>query len=306
MLDEILDFLSNDLFYGPFFVLAKSIWQWAMGICTGLLTTTPERFSSSAWDFTTQTLYPWALGIGITLTNIFLLIGICRIASNLKENITLELFVELMIRVVALNVALQLGLNNAVLTFRKFGGIVTMAMQNVTAALANPLLVELFSNCAYKCFLDQGGVDAKSLAQIQELSEKEYRALGSGKEGQGVMVWNKKVVLFDAKIRKDNVLYETFSTNYHEKAEQQSRSGKKMEEQGKEILEGAEEQNDPEGMYESTVLRLAALSAVSVQDITEILSISREESRQLLTRMTETGQLVEIASDQEERYKKAV
>ena len=36
MLDEILDFLSNDLFYGPFFVLAKSIWQWAMGICTGL------------------------------------------------------------------------------------------------------------------------------------------------------------------------------------------------------------------------------------------------------------------------------
>lgn len=197
-------------------------------------------------------------------------------------------------------------LNNAVLTFRKFGGIVTMAMQNVTAALANPLLVELFSNCAYKCFLDQGGVDAKSLAQIQELSEKEYRALGSGKEGQGVMVWNKKVVLFDAKIRKDNVLYETFSTNYHEKAEQQSRSGKKIEEQGKEILEGAEEQNDPEGMYESTVLRLAALSAVSVQDITEILSISREESRQLLTRMTETGQLVEIASDQEERYKKAV
>ena len=197
-------------------------------------------------------------------------------------------------------------LNNAVLTFRKFGGIVTMAMQNVTAALANPLLVELFSNCAYKCFLDQGGVDAKSLAQIQALSEKEYRALGSGKEGQGVMVWNKKVVLFDAKIRKDNVLYETFSTNYHEKAEQQSRSGKKIEEQGKEILEGAEEQNDPEGMYESTVLRLAALSAVSVQDITEILSISREESRQLLTRMTETGQLVEIASDQEERYKKAV
>lgn len=41
-------------------------------------TTTPERFSSSAWDFTTQTLYPWALGIGITLTNIFLLIGICH------------------------------------------------------------------------------------------------------------------------------------------------------------------------------------------------------------------------------------
>lgn len=28
-------------------------------------------------------------------------------------------------------------LNNAVITFRKFGGIVTLAMQNVVAALAN-------------------------------------------------------------------------------------------------------------------------------------------------------------------------
>ena len=36
-------------------------------------------------------------------------------------------------------------LNNAVITFRKFGGIVTMAMQNVTAALSNDRTVpELF------------------------------------------------------------------------------------------------------------------------------------------------------------------
>ena len=35
-------------------------------------------------------------------------------------------------------------LNNAVITFRKFGGIVTLAMQNVVAALANKKMVELF------------------------------------------------------------------------------------------------------------------------------------------------------------------
>ena len=58
-------------------------------------------------------------------------------------------------------------LNNAVITFRKFGGIVTLAMQNVVAALANKKMVELFQNCSYKCFLDQGGVDAQSLAEIQ-------------------------------------------------------------------------------------------------------------------------------------------
>lgn len=111
-------------------------------------------------------------------------------------------------------------LNNAVLTFRKFGGVVTMAMQNVTAALSNQQLVELYSNCSYKCFFDQGGVDAQALSAIQEFSAKEYQALSSGKIGQGVMVWDKKVVLFDALIEKTNTLYRAFSTNFHEQAQQ--------------------------------------------------------------------------------------
>ena len=58
-------------------------------------------------------------------------------------------------------------LNNAIVTFRKFGGIVTLAMQNVVAALANEQMIEIFQNCSYKCFFDQGGVDEKSLAEIQ-------------------------------------------------------------------------------------------------------------------------------------------
>ena len=88
-------------------------------------------------------------------------------------------------------------LNTAVATFRKFGGICTMAMQNLTAALHNEQLKELFSNCSYKCFLDQGGVDANALAEIQELSQTEFAALSSDEPGKGVMVWGKKVVLFD-------------------------------------------------------------------------------------------------------------
>lgn len=63
-------------------------------------------------------------------------------------------------------------LNNAVITFRKFGGIVTMALQNVTAALSNQTLIELFQNCSYKVFLDQGGVDAQSLALSRSLVQK--------------------------------------------------------------------------------------------------------------------------------------
>ena len=105
----------------------------------------------------------------------------------------------------------------AVVTFRKFGGICTLALQNLKRALENPALRDMFSNCEYKCFLDQGGVDAEALAQIQELSQAEFMALNEESAGQGVMVWGKKVLLFDAKIAKQNPLYARFSTNFHEK-----------------------------------------------------------------------------------------
>ena len=103
-----------------------------------------------------------------------------------------------------------------------------MAMQNITAALENKMLKELFSNCNYKCFLDQGGADANALAQIQELSQTEFNALNSEEVGKGVMVWGKKVVLFDAKISKENELYPLINTNFHEKAKEAEKRKQKQ------------------------------------------------------------------------------
>ena len=114
----------------------------------------------------------------------------------------------------------------AVETYRKVGAVVTLAVQNLTRALENPELRDMFSNCPYKCFLDQGGVDAASLAQIQEFSEEELRALEEEIPGRGVMVWGGQVYLFDARMNEKNVLYNQFNTNFHEKAEQ-----KKMQEE---------------------------------------------------------------------------
>lgn len=107
----------------------------------------------------------------------------------------------------------------AIVTYRKFGGICTLALQNLTRALENEELRDMFSGCAYKCFLDQGGVDAQALASIQELSDMEFRSLSEEVPGHGVMVWGKKVILLDAFLEHDNILYERFSTNFHEKAE---------------------------------------------------------------------------------------
>jgi hypothetical protein len=102
--------LLNDLFFGPFFVAAKWIWDWCMGLSIGLISTSPQSFSGEAWRFVTEVLYPWSLGIGVVCLNLFFIIGFLKAVSNLKENITLELCIEAMIRLVAVNVLLQVGL----------------------------------------------------------------------------------------------------------------------------------------------------------------------------------------------------
>lgn len=198
-------------------------------------------------------------------------------------------------------------LNNAVITFRKFGGIVTLAMQNVTAALSNPKLVELFQNCSYKVFLDQGGVDAQSLAAIQELSAKEFQALGSGRIGEGIMVWNKKVLLFNARISEKNVLYDNFNTNFHEKADKSRKAAEKRKMVCKEERKRKPEEQKGRNQQEQydKVLKLARMVSITANDVSQILELNREESEKLLEKMTEEKLLVPLASDGEKKYGKA-
>lgn len=106
----------------------------------------------------------------------------------------------------------------AVLTYRKFGGICTMAFQNLARVVMSEDLRDMLTNCGYKMFFKQEGSDAIALSQIQHLTEIEYEALSNDSPGRSVMVWNGKVILLDAYMNKTNPLYESFSTNFHEKA----------------------------------------------------------------------------------------
>lgn len=122
-------------------------------------------------------------------------------------------------QVVTKNASSAQILLDAVITYRKFGGIVTLAMQNLARALEHPDLRDMFQNCGYKMFFQQTGEDAIRLSQIQELSQTEYEALQTEKPGRSVMVWGKKVIILDSLMSENNPLYEIFSTNFHEKAE---------------------------------------------------------------------------------------
>lgn len=185
----------------------------------------------------------------------------------------------------------------ATVTFRKFGGICTMAMQNVTRALENPDLRDMFSNCNFKCFFDQGGVDARELAQIQEFSTEEFYSLSEEKPGCGVMVLGKKVLLLDAYMEHDNPLYEMFNTNFHEKAEQNRHSQNRRTEIVPTLPEQKEETKPEEqslGMvsnegFRKAVCKLAELSSITLQDIAYLLDVEMETATEVVKELCEEG-----------------
>lgn len=106
----------------------------------------------------------------------------------------------------------------AIETYRKVGGIVTLIIQNLKRALENPDLRDMFSNCPFKVFFDQGGIDAQALAEIQTFSSMEYKALTEATAGKGVLCKEDEVIIFDAVIDKNNPLYDRISTNFHEQS----------------------------------------------------------------------------------------
>lgn len=102
----VKDFLTG----GPIFALAQSLWSWFMALTRGFLGMGVNQYSQGTWNYISGTLYPWFLSMGSVLVNIFFLVGFCRQATNLKENVTAEMWIELFIKVVIANVLMQNGL----------------------------------------------------------------------------------------------------------------------------------------------------------------------------------------------------
>ena len=83
--------LSDFLGFASAFNLGSGIWDFFMMIVLSLMGMSPETFSPGAWGYVTGTLYPWFLSIGVVMLNMFCMIGFIRQATNLKENITVEM-----------------------------------------------------------------------------------------------------------------------------------------------------------------------------------------------------------------------
>lgn len=106
-------------------------------------------------------------------------------------------------------------LEKAFLTYRKFGGICTLVVQNIAAILGNPKMKSVADDCEFKCFFDQGGVDRQEISEIISLSSAEYEALNEDIPGHCVILWGKDVLLCDCRISEQNPLFELCNTSFH-------------------------------------------------------------------------------------------
>ena len=99
MPEWLFDFLS-----GPTIKIAEAIWNSSMRLIIKLVCSTPQKFSTGTWAFVKENLYPWAEGIGLSALNLFFMIAFLKAVSNLHQNITLEMVIEAMVKVVVANV----------------------------------------------------------------------------------------------------------------------------------------------------------------------------------------------------------
>ena len=112
----VIDLLSG----GSVYTIAQELWNFVMGIAYTLMGKNVTSFTTpainaiaqalglggniGAWDYIKNTAFPLFMSMGAVFLNMFTLIGFCRQASNLKEGITMEAWIELFIKLVIANI----------------------------------------------------------------------------------------------------------------------------------------------------------------------------------------------------------
>lgn len=98
----LIDFVIG----GSIFMLAQQLWNFIMNLVINLMGMNVSDFvndGAGAWEYISDTVYPFFLGMGAVFLNMFSMAGFCKQASNLKEGITIEALTELFIKLVAAN-----------------------------------------------------------------------------------------------------------------------------------------------------------------------------------------------------------
>jgi len=118
-MEDILTYLSEwaETFFSEQFMgnalhaMGISVWNWAVEMIGLVASTTPDAFSKTAWNYTTEDVLDFTMGIGATLLNTFYMVGMIRQSTNLKENFTFEVVIDSVIKMLFGNLLILHGLD---------------------------------------------------------------------------------------------------------------------------------------------------------------------------------------------------
>lgn len=111
---DFTTFFEGGLFYG----LGSAIWDVAISLIGATASQTPEKFSSTAWSYVTGDVMSVTTAVGAVMLNIMYMVGIIRQSTNLKENFTLEILIDGLIKVLAGNYLMVNGTSLMSLMFK--------------------------------------------------------------------------------------------------------------------------------------------------------------------------------------------
>ncbi len=96
---------------------------------------------------------------------------------------------------------------------RKYGGLITYILQNVSFALQIPEVKRMLDNAETVVMLKQASEDAVILAEMYGLSSNQIRSLVRAENGHGINKIGDIIYGFDGTIPKDNEIYRLVNTD---------------------------------------------------------------------------------------------
>lgn len=113
-------------------------------------------------------------------------------------------------------------------TYRKFSAILTGLTQNMIDLLKDDDTTTMVSNSQYMMLLKQSENDINDIVRaLPKISETQLRFIVSAPKGTGILRYGNMVISMDARIDKDNPIYDVFNTNPHEKIVKKHQENKK-------------------------------------------------------------------------------
>ena len=97
--------------------------------------------------------------------------------------------------------------------FRKYGGILTAATQNVEECLKSDTARLMFANSEFLMLFNQAATDRVELSNLLHISDTQMAYVTDAEPGHGLLRVSGSVIPFDCTIPRDNVLYGLMNTS---------------------------------------------------------------------------------------------